>query len=493
MRGPPLGLLLVLLVAMVPAFSGCFSNSGPATVVDPSGGILEQIQEDLPLENRTGTATIRGVVYNENQAPLPDVHIAVFDTSRWVATNRVGEFAFEQIAPGNYTIRADAKDYASLQSTIRVDANKLAKVKIVLTSLVDEGVDGRVHVHDLWGGKTQVTLFDGNVRLTPGLAEGGSNAYVCPGTLNGDWCWRAYVVPEPGAIVLPGTQTIEAMVTWEKKDFVDSVTLQYRSASNDTSQKTVVLSSGTAEQLRVDYDMADNGHQTVTMWEFTLIVKPKLSYGVEFSVSELNSHLVGPFTVKLVAFKGPVIPGEPAHPKFWAKTNRLRLIDNETHFVTGVTNNKDPTRTSCGSGEICYVLPRGKIVPPGTTRLEVKLSAVAGQSAVQPLLAYHPKVVVYRTSEMHPFAAQLANLQVVAATVDHYPDDAQWVLPLMTEQTDSLYQYRSRWLFILADEGFERDLRTVIECPGNQCGIRFTLTVDALNEEGKLATASTVA
>ncbi len=67
---------------------------------------------------QTNTGSIRGFVVDETQAVIQDVTVTALDESRGVAQEAVatdsGGFVFSHLAPGTYTLRFEASNFASL-------------------------------------------------------------------------------------------------------------------------------------------------------------------------------------------------------------------------------------------------------------------------------------------------------------------------------------------------------------------------------------------
>ena len=56
-------------------------------------------------------AIIKGMVFDQNGRPLPDVKIEVYNTRFQTQTNRRGLFTFKDIAPGKYCLIFSHPDY----------------------------------------------------------------------------------------------------------------------------------------------------------------------------------------------------------------------------------------------------------------------------------------------------------------------------------------------------------------------------------------------
>ena len=97
------------------AFSYSFSlRSEPDT---PTGAVLGLLlASGVLVQAQTNTGNLRGYVYDETRAVVPDATVTVLDQSRGgkrqTRTSALGEYFFSHLAPGLYTLRFEVENFA---------------------------------------------------------------------------------------------------------------------------------------------------------------------------------------------------------------------------------------------------------------------------------------------------------------------------------------------------------------------------------------------
>ncbi|CAN5750277.1 TonB-dependent receptor [soil metagenome] len=81
-----------------------------------------------------GTGSILGVVVDAvSGLPLPATRVRLIELGRADLSHRAGDFHFERLAPGTYTISAQRLGYAPGELTVRVGAGQTAQARLELT------------------------------------------------------------------------------------------------------------------------------------------------------------------------------------------------------------------------------------------------------------------------------------------------------------------------------------------------------------------------
>jgi TolB protein len=79
-------------------------------------------------------ASVRGrVLYSVNQQPIRNASVTLSPTSRIVTTDSLGNFRFDSVIVGSYTLRVSKTNYGTEASTITVVANASPLVTVLLT------------------------------------------------------------------------------------------------------------------------------------------------------------------------------------------------------------------------------------------------------------------------------------------------------------------------------------------------------------------------
>jgi iron complex outermembrane recepter protein len=81
-----------------------------------------------------GTGSIRGAVLDaQTRLPLPATQVRLVQLGRGDLSHRGGEFHFDGVAPGTYTVSAQRLGYAPGSVTVRVEAGQTVRVDLPLT------------------------------------------------------------------------------------------------------------------------------------------------------------------------------------------------------------------------------------------------------------------------------------------------------------------------------------------------------------------------
>ena len=86
---------------------------------------------------QSATATLRGMVVDENEAVIPAVNVAVINISRGIqrhsTTDQSGEFVVPLLPPGSYTVKAEREGFNTTEvRDVVLNVNDQMSVKITL-------------------------------------------------------------------------------------------------------------------------------------------------------------------------------------------------------------------------------------------------------------------------------------------------------------------------------------------------------------------------
>lgn len=237
------------------------------------------------------------------------------------------------------------------------------------TSLNASGAGPGAHVHDFWGGRTELPLMEDAVAIRAvdvrpnetsaealQIHECQRGEPVCVGQVT-------FGLPEPASdddvrIVPPGTERVEVTVEWSDPT-ITGVNVSYqtaarqffRSAGSAESGETVVVAHPEMDRLPLRW--TDDGHASVSRWMFRLTAE-----GGDAPVAVANGTV--DVTVQAFRMDGP-LPKEPPHPDWYNATSTYDLVQ----FNESVSNSVQvgPFRT----GRTSWTLHPENPVPPGTS------------------------------------------------------------------------------------------------------------------------------
>lgn len=501
-------LLATLLTASL--LSGCLGGSsrgaprpgdgsGPRSVEAPGG--------DLLLE--PGRGAIVGFVLNAEGAWIAGAHVLVVG-GPFTSADAQGRFVFRNLDPARHVLRASADAYRALEQEVVVESDLVTNVDLVLQSSLDLGPNSREHFHDFWQDATEKPLYSGDVEWPAGILDGARESTLCAGRTTGAGAGAAKGDPKGCAaefflgdldgdnleeIVWPGTGAIDVTVTWKAQPWVKHVLFQYQSANGTHLFSGAELQSGESHTIVLERNMTDHGHQAFSVWRFRIRADLEPVDGVPLLVqNDLIRLLVGPFHVEMTAHRGTLHP-EPPHPRFWAQGPRIPLTDGLLHLVEeGPRIERDATQLTDSNESIGFLLPAGKIVPPGTTQLEATLEYWSDTPGVDLDGVWSKKTLAFRPAATHPRQATLNGLRADDPVERQDPSGGShgrlvWHLPVEGREADVFYQTGSLWLFLLANEGEEHADTFTNECGGGLAtggvvcaGMHYRLSATAIND-----------
>ncbi len=121
---------LLLLVVLSVAFAGCAKGSAQ-DVTDPQATNVISVGGEQ-LEDG---GSITGVITDESVLPLKGAVVGLVEVDGVAMTGENGEFAFENLAPGVYTINAARLGFSSVASRVEVLAGQPTNVHLILQTI----------------------------------------------------------------------------------------------------------------------------------------------------------------------------------------------------------------------------------------------------------------------------------------------------------------------------------------------------------------------
>ncbi|HUR62261.1 MAG TPA: carboxypeptidase-like regulatory domain-containing protein [Candidatus Thermoplasmatota archaeon] len=458
--------LLVLLLALGAGLAGC-SGKKPPAANEPQPTVeqyyaIPDSQRQAALE-KSGSGDLRGRVFYDIGLPLKGAHVSLLGTDHFKTADEKGRFEFLALPPTDYTLRIDSEGFRSVQQVVTVQKGTITQLNVTMVPLGQAGNSATTaHKHDVWGRSTMLEFFNGDSEAPqgPGDINGlpvGRSLDACayytgmaaptstgPGGGSSTALCVLGIFPDAGMLVFPGTAMIDVTLSWDAaKDNVDAAGIAFIPANLNNPLLMAQKPSGSTWHIPVSQAMADRGHQGFTLWSFYVYVAGS---GSTYAPTEPNMVLQAPFQVKMTLHKG-LIPFEPAHRDFWMGNQTIEVLHDGVHADPSVHYRDYPVE------EARFLLPIGKLVPPGTGTLELKLSwkgstGTGGSGATYDsfgkwTLAVHPANLQphhYAESELiHPEATERT------AT------SATFLVPVDPAQTDAYYQQKSNWVFLLQD------------------------------------------
>lgn len=126
---------------------------------------------------------IKGKVTTSDGNPAPAVSVQIKDRNRGTLTNNRGEFAFNKLAPGTYTVQVSLMGYETTEQTVTVTADKNAVVTIRLAAS-----DKQLQEVEVTAARKryQVSNVSSSLRLSTPILETPQNIQVVTGKLLAD-------------------------------------------------------------------------------------------------------------------------------------------------------------------------------------------------------------------------------------------------------------------------------------------------------------------
>jgi hypothetical protein len=443
MQGVHVAVVVVLVAGVL---SGCMGSDGGAPK-DPDAPSSVLVEPEPGLRIAANRGAVRGVVSNDAGTAVPGARVLLVGTDAFADTPDDGSFRFLNVTRGPHTLRVEKPGFQAYERDLVVADGQVAVVDPVLLPDADVGAGYAAHVHDYWGDRERALLMDEPVELAADTGDSVVNANFN----SGDAYDYPFFLPERTpdgqvALVYPGAARVEVTLTWSSDDVnLPALGLKYAPANEPQRTTLPPQASGTPFLIDVGPGMSDAGHQLFTLWEFYVTT----GNDVRNAPSWQPGAVLGPVDVRVEAVKG-IVALEPEHPAFWAGSDQLLLRDpaNPYAFNWGVQEND---RRTSSSGPI--TLDKGKIVPPGTTRLRLEFSWGASGPVPPPDEDW---VLTWRTAAQDPRTTLLAQY-ARADPVSEGPGSKVYEFAVAEGESDAFYQGKSLWRFLPSRAGTEDD------------------------------------
>lgn len=317
------------------------------------------------------------------------------------------------------------------------------------------GSGQRPHVHDFWEGRTELTLLAGEVEIEAASVEPDADAVEDKVALRGcaspgAFCLGSVEFGIPPAddgsevaIVPPGTQRLEVTLDYDATT-ITSLRLAYQTAARQGFSDAGVAAPGDTlvitdeEQGFIPVRQTDDGHATVSRWQF------RLTAASDGTLPLALADGVVDVTVRAFRVEGE-LPVEPPHPAWYEGVETYRVAD-------------PPAFTAEDAWQVTYlrtdstrwlVLPENP-VPPGTKDVFITLD-LDNQSPVADNELLAPEVRVLYTIGFSGFGGGGDDAWLEAAPAGTTGDGALvFRIPVEAVQADSLYSCGSSvWRFLV--------------------------------------------
>lgn len=436
--------LLVAVLCASACLAGCSSpNPGPAssqTGTETFGAPVEV--EGLVIASTHGA--IRGTVHADTGSVIPGAHVLIIGADHAADTDDKGTFLFTNVSVGPQRLRIEATGYRFYEGEVDVEASKVVEVHPTLIPLDAGDGDYRAHIHDYWGSDTEITIVDrtyaiDEFRVHSTTAEAYPELNFVSATVlyaNTVFAGLRYRIPlaedaNRPPLVYGGGDRVEVSFTWNNAPpGVPSYSFGYETA---LSSDVVILEPhgpGVPWTVDVTPEMADNGHQSLSLWSFYVVPVNNAQSAPNYR----PAVAVDPIHVKITVYKGTDPTPEPAHPEFWTAGDRWAVRDETAEVQTAGAN-------VWAFGNFRAI----KIVPPGTKWLEVDF-----------LWRYTDAVPVTPVPPDYDLYYNPGNVHWDRFTTDYkLQEDAETIAPghlrynitLQPGEADGFYQFKTLWYF----------------------------------------------
>lgn len=314
----------------------------------------------------------------------------------------------------------------------------------------------QLHVHDLWRGRDNITLFDDSVQVnatttdTTGSEPLAGN--VGPNTCSGSdlgigaWCLGRVTFKPPRSadasqpkVVAPGTWALRATASWSDQT-ITGVAFEADAANGDDLYLGDVETSGGSVKVNatrfgenrtyLPLVVSDDGHATVSQWSFTLTASG--DFGSFLAVADGSVDV----TVEAIRMDGD-LPEEPPHPDWYGDTETYHVGFEET-----VARNAYRV-TYMGTDWVSIHMEPENPIPPGTNEVLAEVN-ITNDSPTKDGPA-EPEVAAYYSTDGNYWGEQ-------HELEPEIEEDGRrlYRIPVDGRMTDSLYTCQGRnstWSF----------------------------------------------
>lgn len=295
------------------------------------------------------------------------------------------------------------------------------------------------HLHNYWGGKTELLVVDQAVQVD-GLAWGGESIPV------------AEFRPDSGDVVPQGASEVRVTITWtdEGDNNYGRSELWVKRANESRPMAVAEVAKGDTVAVPTGNASNDLPHQLLSAWVFQLVL-----YGNPALTEVFNVSYSGDVSLTATAVRGDDdIPLFPGHPDQWQGRTEITLLELSGSMM--FDGNTETGRWRCYAGD------------PGCP-----FYMVPADGAIVPIDADHVTVVLERSVPVNPLRLGIKSHSALSRDFEVPPQLEEtmttrtYTIPVL-DGGDGPYATQSQWEFIFYASDPREDLAVYEE---------FTLTI----------------
>lgn len=396
-----------------------------------------QVTDGGKAEAAPGNGEIRGTVKDDAGLPVEDALVSLIGTEDSAVTDVQGAFRFANVTSGDHTLRITPGEVFRVhEGVVDVEAGRVTLVTITLVPVDGRGPGYRPHLHDYWGDKTEIVLFDtaldwGKAGF-PGYGPAGDALSRSYSANAGTYLYFRIPERDDGlpAIVVPGTAQVRFTIAWDESEVdVDRFVLGFQPGDNKYREQPPAT-NGAEATVDIDAEDADNGHQGFSLWGFR--IKPE--------ARTPPVTILGLIHIKAILVKGHV-PVDPPHEDFWG-ANATSLVRTWDTPATVASN-------CCADTHVTALPDPKRLVPPGTGSLDIRMGFMLTRAPGTPAdLTWE---LLAKPADLRPDAPLSAYLALTPASES--ANLKVYNVPIAATQTDAYYQVDSNWVFVIRQDG----------------------------------------
>lgn len=454
-------LLLLCSALLMGSLAGCLGSNKPApAATSETSGELKPSETIKPIEGNgtaSGYGVLAGFVHDDLGVPIRGASVAVANTRFFTTTKQDGKFRFNDVVPGEYTLRVDPPDGRKLEYrelVVKVQAGNESFYDIPLVPPTELSSNNRTHPHNDYGEVTEA-MFD-TVDFIPKSTLAGSTKQDLPGNWYCDahhdgtalagpaggraaGCRAVVPIQVANKHIYPGTSIVEVKLSWQATGNAPPM-LGMQITSQTNTSLLLARAPGIPFRFTMFPHEADPGHQKFTNWEFAITAPVSDTLHPSGPVSWVG----GSVHVEIKMIKG-VVPYEPAHRDLWegAMEKQIFKAAAKTFSCVGckLPNVGDASETSQYSW-----WPKNQLIPPGTKEITGSMTWTNPHGQATWPTSFN---LWYKGANV-PFSQAEQLWKKVPGTAKTNGYDFTMQVP--KEDVDQFYQLTSNWRFWYGDD-----------------------------------------
>lgn len=434
--------LILLTTLLMTGLAGCVDDDAPKKEDDSPSDVQVETESGVKVAEDRGV--VLGTVLSDTGSVIQDARVSLLGTEHFTDTNDRGNFTLKGIVPATYRLQVQAEGFKVALIDVEVHEGEETRVEVELQP--DQVlITARPHVHNLWKGRTEVTLADLELDLTEdsGFRDGSqltSPAGISLGSvlLEPNTDDEGVKIPVPDqedgspSIVYPGTGRIEVTLDWEVDGDTTKDELGLEVAGPNFERTRFDPQPPTATwSWDINQTQVDGGHELWTSWRFSMIYQGRVYDPTNWDPG-LN---LGSVHVVIKIFKGDEPALEPPHPDLWEGNSTKLLHSAEEAFSYGGYPTSDRETFEQSPDEI---------VPPGTAMLRVTMTW-RFENVIVPLFGDEYNLM-WRTAAQNPFTTTWDDYHI-GEPVESGEGYKVYEIPVGPRESDQHYATRSDWSF----------------------------------------------